>query len=179
MAKEKPTTKICKYCRTEIFYDAKVCPICRRNQGIGCLPKILIFLAIIILIEAFWGNDGEQPTNTEKESTSTQSEQIEYKKISVKELNEQLDKNPAKASRNYKDKYLEITGKLEVIDSDMDYISVHAGDYEIFGVKCYIITEEQEEAILELEIGQEVTVKGKCTDVSEITGYYMDIDSIK
>ena len=32
MKKEKPTTKLCKHCKTEIPYDAKVCPNCRKKQ---------------------------------------------------------------------------------------------------------------------------------------------------
>ena len=35
MAKEKPTTKICKHCKSEIPYDAKVCPQCRKKQKEG------------------------------------------------------------------------------------------------------------------------------------------------
>ena len=43
MAKEKPATKICKHCKTEIPYDAKVCPQCRKKQkGSGCLVTIIV-----------------------------------------------------------------------------------------------------------------------------------------
>ena len=38
MNKEKPTVKQCKHCKSEIPYDAKVCPVCRKKQGApGCL----------------------------------------------------------------------------------------------------------------------------------------------
>ena len=42
MKKEKPTTKICKYCKTEIPYGAKVCPQCRKKQGANGLSLIHI-----------------------------------------------------------------------------------------------------------------------------------------
>lgn len=48
MAKEKPTTKQCKFCKSEINIKATVCPICKREQkkGHGCL----ITLVIIVLL---------------------------------------------------------------------------------------------------------------------------------
>ncbi len=50
MKKEKPATKQCKFCKSEIDPKATVCPICKRGQkkGHGCLISILIF-AIVIL----------------------------------------------------------------------------------------------------------------------------------
>ena len=40
---EKPTTKLCKHCKTEIPYDAKICPNCRKSQRPnGCLIAVLV-----------------------------------------------------------------------------------------------------------------------------------------
>ncbi len=49
MAKEKPTTKQCKFCKSEINIKATVCPICKRGQkkGHGCLITILIFVLLM------------------------------------------------------------------------------------------------------------------------------------
>lgn len=48
MGKEKPTTKQCKFCKSEIDIKATVCPVCKRGQkkGHGCLLTILIFIII-------------------------------------------------------------------------------------------------------------------------------------
>lgn len=54
MAKEKPTTKICKHCQTEIPYSAKVCPQCRKKQG-GALKWVLIAVAAIFIIVVLAG----------------------------------------------------------------------------------------------------------------------------
>ena len=43
MKKEKPTTKLCKHCKTEIPYDAKVCPNCRKKQKGGKLKCCLLY----------------------------------------------------------------------------------------------------------------------------------------
>ncbi len=65
MAKnEKPTTKICKHCKTEIPYDAKVCPNCRRKVKGGKLKWILIALVLVIIIAAAAG--GSNDTDTKK-----------------------------------------------------------------------------------------------------------------
>ena len=75
MAKEKPTTKTCKHCKTEIPYDAKVCPQCRKKQGGGCLPKIVIglFVIFVILFIATSGSDDE----TSKTANDTSAETTE------------------------------------------------------------------------------------------------------
>lgn len=40
MGKEKPATKTCKHCKTEIPAGAKVCPQCRKKQG-GALKWVI------------------------------------------------------------------------------------------------------------------------------------------
>ena len=48
---EKPATKLCKHCKTEIPYDAKICPNCRKSQRPnGCLIAILVLVALFVLI---------------------------------------------------------------------------------------------------------------------------------
>lgn len=49
MKKEKPTTKLCKHCKTEIPYDAKVCPNCRKKQKGGKLKWILIIAVVAVI----------------------------------------------------------------------------------------------------------------------------------
>ncbi len=181
MAKEKPTTKTCKHCKTEIPYDAKVCPQCRKKQGVGCLTKILIVIAAIIVLGAvssLMGDDSD--TTTESNEATTAEKKIEYEKVSVADMMSTLNKNAAKASKTYKDKYLEITGTIDVIDSDLSYISITSGDdFEIVGVQCYIKNEEQENQVVEMEVGDKVTIQGLCTDVGEVLGYSVDIINIK
>lgn len=58
MAKEKPATKQCKYCMTEIPYDAKVCPQCHRKLKGGKLKWILLAIVILIVIGVATGGKG-------------------------------------------------------------------------------------------------------------------------
>ena len=46
MSKEKPTVKQCKHCKSEIPYDAKVCPVCRKKQG---APGSLIVVLVVAM----------------------------------------------------------------------------------------------------------------------------------
>lgn len=71
MGKEKPSTKTCKYCKTEIPYSAKVCPQCRKNQGPGgCLIAIIIVIAIGLLGSCFAGlsSKGKNAANSSPKS---------------------------------------------------------------------------------------------------------------
>ena len=73
MNKEKPTVKQCKHCKSEIPYDAKVCPVCRKKQGApGCLIVVLV-VVVLGVIAAFAGG-GESSTPQKVESTSGTSQ---------------------------------------------------------------------------------------------------------
>lgn len=71
MGKEKPATKICKHCKTEIPAGAKVCPQCRKKQG-GALKWVIIaFVVICIIGAAAGGNDkSKEASNIESDPSS-------------------------------------------------------------------------------------------------------------
>lgn len=183
MKKEKPTTKICKHCQSEIPYKAKICPHCRKKQGAnGCLTAILV-VALLGLAGSCLGssdnNEDSKPVQKAESTVEETTQVIEYTAYTVDEMIEDLDNNPMNASDKYKNQYIEITGKLSVIDSDGKYISLHPNDdFAIIGVQCYLQTDEQKDIIKTLSIGDMVTLRGKCTSVGEVLGYSLDIDSI-
>lgn len=150
---------------------------------------ILIVIGISIAVN---NNGDTSPTKNDQKEGSIASkedetqeatkepEKINYTAIDVSTLMNALDANAMNASDTYKEKYLEITGKLNVIDSSGKYISLTPADdeYAILGVQCYIKNTEQKNAVSGMAIGDIVTLRGKCTDVGEIMGYTLDIDSI-
>ena len=53
-------TKKCKYCQSDIPVNAKICPVCKKRQGLhGCLIAVIVFVAFIVLIGVFGGSDSE------------------------------------------------------------------------------------------------------------------------
>ena len=105
-------------------------------------------------------------------------EEISYTAYNVSELMDDLNSNAMKATDKYEKQYVELTGRLNVIDSSGKYISITPVDDEfaIMGVQCYIKNDDQK--IMDMSIGDTVIVKGKITDVGEVMGYSLDIDEI-
>lgn len=104
MGKEKPSTKVCKHCKTEIPYGAKVCPQCRKKQG-GVLKWVIIAIVVIGIIGAAAGGGDDKPTkvgdNTPSsagnnsnetqqnnaESSSEEEKETVFRKGEIAELN--------------------------------------------------------------------------------------------
>lgn len=183
MAKEK--TKLCKYCKTEIPADAKVCPQCRKKVKGGKLKWIIIALIVIIGVGgAAGGSNSGSGSNSAKSSSSDSTKEtvkaIEYTSVSVNDMVTELNDNALSASDKYKGQYLEVTGKLSNIDSSGKYINLTPDDqFAIIGVQCYIKNDEQKSKVASMKTGDTVTLKGKCKDVGEVLGYSLDIDEIE
>lgn len=189
MSTEK--TKKCKFCKTEIPADAKVCPQCRKKLKGGKLKWVVLIILIGSIIGAVSGeSDSGSDKNTtatassEKKETTTKPKEeaapIEYTTVSVNDMMDALNNNAMGASDKYKGKYLEITGKLTNIDAAGKYIDLMAdGDFEIIGVQCYIKNDDQKAQVASMAKGDTITLKGKCTDVGEVLGYSLDIDEIE
>lgn len=91
-----------------------------------------------------------------------------------------LKSNALKAESTYQDQYVELSGKLTIIDSDGKYISIVPvnDEFSFDGVLCNIKNEEQKQKVMEMNIGDTITVKGKITSVGELLGYQLDIESL-
>ncbi len=145
--------------------------------------KRIWFWALIILVIICLGSCGDDSST--KSSTQNdiieQKENIEYKIINIETLFDDLEANAAKAKNLYHNTYVEISGYINVIDSDGDYISIESNKdkYWLQDVTCYIKNEEQLQLIFNKNIGDQITIQGKITSVGEIMGYSLNIDNIK
>ncbi|WP_127837549.1 OB-fold protein [Clostridium prolinivorans] len=184
--------KACKACGKEISSDAKICPNCGKDQrNWFAKHKLISGILVLVILAAIGsmtnGSSDKNSTNNTQETTNTatsnkKSEQPKPTPIivTVDKLKDDLESNALKASEMYKGKYVEVTGKLSNIDSSGEYFNIDPlnDDFALINVQCYI-TEEQKSIIAELKKGQKVTVVGTITDVGELLGYSIDVESIK
>lgn len=186
MAKDKMTT--CKHCGAEIAASAKTCPNCGGKNSKPIYKRVWFWVLAIVLvlgIAGAAGGSGGSSTNNGSASSDVQTEaaeeeKIEYEEVTTDELSDALEANAVNASDTYKGKYFAVSGRLSNIDSSGNYISlVDINDEWSFNViTCYIKNDEQLEKVKAMTTDDTVTVRGKITDVGEVMGYYMDIDSI-
>ncbi len=141
----------------------------------GCLKTFLIILAVIVII-SFIGSKCSSSNGSSEEETTTEVIPTEMLKVTVDELEEALDNNAAAAKDTYYEKYVEITGELSNIDSDLKYISLQTEGFK--GIQCYIKNPETKEVVKTLKREQKIVVKGKITRVGEVLGYSLDIVEI-
>lgn len=188
----------CKTCGAEMASNAKTCPQCGAKNKKPIYKKWWFWVLIVIIIGGIIGGSSgskdkpaERANNTEttqgetvdtKNDESKQEETITYTHYNVTELLDALDDNALKASNTFKNQYVEIEGYLGTIDSSGSYICVGAGsnnyDYIFKDVQCFVKSDDQLAQIMEMSTDDPITVRGKITDVGEVLGYSLNIDSI-
>lgn len=92
----KPDTKLCKHCKTEMPYDAKICPQCRKKQGGIIIKWIIAVIAVFIIIAAVAGNSKDnkpKPVSTTTNNTTSEN--------TSKEQNENIQTNENDETTDY------------------------------------------------------------------------------
>lgn len=180
--------KECKKCKEKINKKAKKCPHCGTKQGI---PKWIIVILVIIVFGIIFGGNSDNEVNdeqnlnnntstNEENNNSQNNETIDYLIVTKDELDEALENNAAAAKDTYNKKYVEVSGKLGTIDSDLSFISLmsSSNEWDFNGIHCKIKNNTQKNIVKTLSKDQEITIRGKITDVGEVLGYYLDIIEI-
>lgn len=200
MSEKKKDTKFCMACGAKISADSKFCDKCgddtenskvnqrpvvpvQKKKGLPAWAIVLIVIGCFIVIGSLGSTDSEEGSSTkieEKQNATTKEEKIEYIKVTKDDLDEALEANAATAKDTYYKKYVEVSGKLGTIDSDLKYISLISStdEWDFLGVHCRIKNQSQKDVVKTLSKDQEITVRGKITDVGEVLGYYLDITKI-
>lgn len=186
----KEKLKNCPVCGKEMAAGAKACPSCGAKNKKPIYRRWWFWVLVVLVIAAVGSAMGsednggtdtpQQETTGTPESGADQAEEppVTYTAYSVGQLMDDLDSNALKAESTYQDQYVELTGRLNVIDSDGDYISIVPQDdqFAILGVQCYLQTEEQRQQVLDMQIDQVITVRGQITSVGEVMGYSLNVD---
>lgn len=133
--------------------------------------------AIIIAIMFPDSFNGWDTPNTPTAPTSTQ---IQYEKVDLQDMLDELDANALRAEVKYQDKYIEIAGEIRNFDSDGKYISIAPYGAGILGerVMCYLTDPTHKTFLLEKNVGDAVTIRGKVYSIGEVLGYSVKIIEI-
>lgn len=181
--------KKCKSCQTEIDSKAKKCPHCQADQRNWFVKhKILtgiLAIVVIAMISNVSGGDKNSSTNSNSNTSNKTTTNVDAPKpspiiVKTDTLVNALKENALNASNTYRDKYVELTGRLSNIDSSGKYISLEPinDDFSLTNIMCYV-TQEQQDIVAGLKKDALVTVVGTITDVGEVKGYSMKVESFK
>lgn len=133
--------------------------------------KILIGGLVLVGVISAVGGNGEDKAKTVNNSKTEVKEEVAYTTIDMNTLMNDLESNPANAKNKYEDQYFEVTGYVDVIDSDGKYFSIRDdNEYSIIGLQVSV-DKEDKDFINNLQIGGQITIKVKITDVGEVLGY--------
>jgi|LFRM01.1.fsa_nt_gb hypothetical protein len=107
----------------------------------------------------------KEETSIQKEETPKETEKIDPQiTITSVELTKEYSDNEVAADAKYKDKVMEVSGKVSAIDNGvMDneiIIRLSDGQYDFNSTWCYMKESERDEAIA-LKKGQQITLIGK------------------
>jgi len=179
--------KKCKSCQTEIDSKAKKCPHCQADQRNWFVKHkiITVILALVLIGAISGGTKGSNTATTSSNSNTSNTTTTNAPKpspiiVKTDTLVNAVKENALNASNTYRDKYVELTGRLSNIDSSGKYISLEPinDDFSLTNIMCYV-TQEQQDIVAGLKKDALVTVVGTITDVGEVKGYSMKVESFK
>lgn len=173
----------CKKCGQEVDKKAVVCPNC------GCKIKKPIYKkwwlwAIVVVVAIIIGTSGGGDGTTTVSNTDTSSnvaEEVTYEVVDLQTMFDELDANAMKAENNYQKKNIEFECKIKSFDSDGSYISVEpvgADEWNFSSAMCYIKNDTQKNFLIEKNVGDTITIKGKVKSIGEVLGYSIDIAEV-
>mgnify|MGYP003297008650 CR=1 FL=1 len=170
----------CKKCGQEVDKKAVVCPNCGCKIATPIFKKWwfwLLIVVVIVIVASSSGNDAPSSTPTAPQ----QAEEIIYEAVDLQTMFDELDANAMKAENTYQKKYVEFECKIKNFDSDGSYISVEpvgADEWNFTTAMCYIKNDAQKEFLIEKNVGDKITIKGKIDSIGEVLGYSIDIAEV-
>lgn len=173
----------CKKCGQEVDKKAVVCTSCGCKIKKPFYTKIWVWVVVVLIIgligSATGGNDNTSTTN-ENVAEKAQAD-ITYEIMDLQTMYDDLEANAMKAENKYQDKYVEVKCKIASFDSDGSYVSVEpigADEWNFITSMCNIKSSEQKGFLLEKNVGDSITVKGKVKSIGEVIGYTIDINEV-
>lgn len=116
--KETPETKLCKHCKTQIPYAAKVCPNCRKRVKGGKGKWIVLAVIVAVIIAAVATQDNPRKVGEVDDSQSTTQGQTSPENESTTQ--------PTQTTSPEKTQY--VVGDI-LRDGDLEIVYIASGDY--------------------------------------------------
>lgn len=173
----------CKKCGNEVDKKAVICTNCGCKIKKPIFKKWWFWVVIAIVVIAIGASGGsDETTVTNNGSTQNQVEEIVYEAVDLQTMFDELDANAMKAEANYQKKNVEFECKIKSFDSDGSYISVEpvgASEWNFVSAMCYIKNDTQKEVLIQKNVGDIITIKGKVKSIGEVLGYSIDINEVQ
>ena len=131
--------------------------------------------------EAAGGSGNADSNVTQQDITNATQQNVIYEAVELQTMFDELEANAMKAEKNYQGKLVEFKCKISSFDSDGSYISVepvNASEWNFTTAMCYIKNDTQKDFLLNKNVGDEITIKGKIKSIGEILGYSIDIKEV-
>lgn len=148
------------------------------------VPAILFMFAGLCLVAAtiicLMFPDELKGGNTTNATDAPTTLQIQYEKVDLQDMLDELNTNALRAEETYQDKYIEITGEIRSFDSDGKYISISPCGAPLLAERtsCYLTDPTHKAFLIEKNVGDVVTIKGKVFSIGEVVGYGVRIAEI-
>lgn len=193
---------ICKHCGQPISDKSKICPFCGGNVKIPFYDKtwfhILLVLIIFAGIDYVIRNPDPEPTvyrtpiieNAEASSQSSvgsgeeaeEQETAKYSSESLSKMIDMVEDYPIKAEEEYTGKYIQVSGYLDVVDSDGKYFTIVSDpdDFTLLDNIHWSMDKGSDvyDFIKDAKKGSYITVCGEITEVGETIYYMGDAHSV-
>lgn len=124
MKKEKPATKTCKHCNTEIPYEQTTCPNCGKKQPKKrLLPVVAVVVVLLFALSTCGSNDSSKPEEKPTESTQTPQTTDETPNADNSQVDEPSANSEAEPAPS------ETMGQKNAVRKAKDYLNFTAFSY--------------------------------------------------
>lgn len=160
----------CKACNKEIAKGVKKCPNCGKDQrNFFMKHKVLTVIGVIVILGVLGSAGGKKSSTTATTETKTETAtktdvKEEAIKVSAVDLAKAYEDNEVSADKSYKDKTVEVSGKISDIGVvvGQTYVVLSAEkDFAITNVQCFFKEQAEIDKVANLKKGDTCTIQGK------------------
>lgn len=113
-----------------------------------------------------------EESDSYQQKVEESQKEIEYTKVTVKQMLDDMDSNPVRAKDTYENQYLEVTGVVCDIAGNGKSIDLGTSkNSTLDSILCILKESSEIEKVKSISNGDMITVRGKCYQVGKVLGY--------